>query len=276
MPERERNQRSRQASSEGSEGEIIEGERKGVEHRDSCIIRHFNHYVALSDHDKALLEELERSPAEVKAGEMLWTERAAAGEFCTLRSGWAYSFRHLENGARQILEVYLPGDIVGLREFAFSQRLAGVRMIEDGVVCRFPHAALLRLFRQSTTLTSVMFAISSRQQALLTERLVNLARRSAKQKLAHFILEVYQRLRQTEPEGGCQMRLPMSQELLADLLGLSPVHISRTFSALEEAELVHRDRHRLTIPDLQALAGQGEFDDRYLIDNLRTLLGEDT
>ncbi len=120
-----------------------------------------------------------------------------------------------------------------------------------------------------------MFAISSRQQALLTERLVNLARRSAKQKLAHFILEVYQRLRQTGPEGGCQMRLPMSQELLADLLGLSPVHVSRTFTALSEDGLVHRDRHRLTIPDLQTLARQGEFDDRYLIDNLRVLLGDD-
>ena len=243
--------------------------------RDSCIIRHFNHYLALSESDKALLEQLERSPVEVRAGDLLWAEQEEATEFCTLRSGWAFSFRHMEDGSRQVLDVFLPGDIVGLREFAFSQRLAGVQMIEDGVICRFPHAALLRLFRRSTTLTSVMFAISSRQQALLTERLVNLARRSAKQKLAHFILEMYQRLRQTEPDGGCQMRLPMSQELLADLLGLSPVHVSRTFTALDEARLLHRNRQRLMIPDLRALARQGEFDDRYLIDNSRSLLGGD-
>lgn len=243
-----------------------------MDHRDSCIVRHFNHYCALTDEEKALLDELEQDPAEAGAGALLWEERDRAAEFCTLRSGWAYSYRHLENGTRQILEVFLPGDIIGLREFAFSQRLAGVRMIEDGVVCRFPHHRLLELFRQSFTLTSVMFAISSRQQVLMTERLVNIARRSARQKLAHFLLETCQRLKQTAaPEGGEDLRLPLSQELLADLLGLSPVHVSRTFSALSEDGLVHRDRHRITIPDLQALACEGEFDERYLIDNLRPL-----
>lgn len=243
-----------------------------MEHRDSCIIRHFSHYLALSEHDKVLLNELERTPIKVEAGDLLWEEMASAEEFCSLRSGWAYSFRYLENGVRQILEVFLPGDIIGLREFAFSQRLAGVRMIEDGVICRFPHSAILRLFRQSSTLTTVMFAISSRQQALMTERLVNIARRSARQKLAHFLLEMHQRLRQTEPEGDCHLRLPMSQEVLADLLGLSPVHVSRTFTALDEDRLVHRDGHRLTIPDLQALARHGQFDDCYLIDNLGSLV----
>ncbi|MDT9694175.1 cyclic nucleotide-binding domain-containing protein, partial [Streptomyces sp. P9(2023)] len=86
----------------------------------------------------------------------------------------------LENGDRQILEVFLPGDIIGLREFAFSQRLENVRMISDGVICHFPHKRMLEVFRESLSLTSVMFAIASRQQALLTERLVNLARRSAR------------------------------------------------------------------------------------------------
>ena len=117
-----------------------------------------------------------------------------------LRSGWAYSYRHLENGDRQILEVFLPGDIIGLREFAFSQRLENVRMISDGVICHFPHKRMLEVFRESLSLTSVMFAIASRQQALLTERLVNLARRSARKKMAHFLNEMYLRLRQTNDD----------------------------------------------------------------------------
>ncbi|MBD3894863.1 Crp/Fnr family transcriptional regulator [Halomonas sp. ML-15] len=242
-----------------------------MDFKDSCIIRHFSHYCALSDDDKQLLHELEQSPTEVKAGDQLWAEGDSANEFCTLRTGWAYSFRYLENGNRQILEVYLPGDIIGLSEFAFSQRLAGVQMIEDGVVCHFPHARMLELFRQSTTLTAVLFAISSRHQALLTERLVNLARRSARQKMAHFLHEMYLRLRQTEPEGGAAFRLPLSQEQLADILGLSPVHVSRTFSALGEDGLVHRDRHQILVPDLEALACEGEFDECYLTDNVRPL-----
>lgn len=243
-----------------------------MEENKSCIIRHFSHYCSLTEEEKQLLDSLEQSPTDIKAGALLWEAGASADEFCTIKSGWAYSFRHLENGDRQILEVFLPGDIIGLREFAFSQRLDSVRMITDGVVCHFPHRRMLDIFRQSLTLTSVLFAISSRQQALLTERLVNIARRTAKQKMAHFLHEMYLRLRQTNRDIGGQFRLPLSQEQLADILGLSPVHVSRTFSVLNEEGLVFRDRHHVTIPNLDALATEGEFDDCYLTDSVRPLL----
>lgn len=243
-----------------------------MEQDKSCIIRHFSHYCSLTDDEKELLASLEESPTSIKAGTVLWEMGAPANEFCTLRSGWAYSYRHLENGDRQILEVFLPGDIIGLREFAFSQRLENVRMISDGVICHFPHKRMLEVFRESLSLTSVMFAIASRQQALLTERLVNLARRSARKKMAHFLHEMYLRLRQTNDDISGQFRLPLSQEQLADILGLSPVHVSRTFTALSEDGLVFRDRHHVTIPDLAALATEGEFDDCYLTDNVRPLL----
>ena len=68
----------------------------------SCIISHFSHYCSLTEAEKALLIELEESPTDIKAGSLLWEIDAPANEFCTLRSGWAYSYRHLENGDRQI------------------------------------------------------------------------------------------------------------------------------------------------------------------------------
>ncbi|MDG4869031.1 helix-turn-helix domain-containing protein, partial [Guyparkeria sp. 1SP6A2] len=98
------------------------------------------------------------------------------------------------------------------------------------------------------------------------------ARRSARKKMAHFLHEMYLRLRQTNDDISGQFRLPLSQEQLADILGLSPVHVSRTFTALSEDGLVFRDRHHVTIPDLEALSTEGEFDDCYLTDNVRPLL----
>nr|WP_104201925.1 Crp/Fnr family transcriptional regulator [Halomonas saliphila] len=240
--------------------------------KESCIVRHFSYYYELSEHDKSLLLALEQSPMAVETGTTLWEEGDEAKEFCTFKKGWAYSYRFLENGSRQLIELYLPGDIIGLREFAFSQRLAGVKMVEDGEVCFFPHQHLLDLFRRSFVLTSILFAIASRQQVLITERLVNLARRNARQKLAHFLLEISQRLSQTQTGSlSDSFHLPLSQELFADLLGLSPVHVSRTFSALHEAGLVHRERHHVTLHDLQALKREADFDERYLIDNMRPL-----
>ncbi|MBY5967516.1 Crp/Fnr family transcriptional regulator [Halomonas denitrificans] len=237
--------------------------------KDSCIVRHFRYYRSLSEHDQQLVEALEKSPLAVTAGSQLWEERDPANDFLTLSEGWAYSYRQLEDGSRQILEVYLPGDVIGLREYAFHQRLTGVRMIEDGVVCRFPHDRLDDIFRQSPNLTAILFAMASRQQVLLTERLVNLSRRSARQKLAHFIMEMYERLAKTAGrQQDHALRLPLSQEMLADVLGLSPVHVSRTFTALDEEGLIHRSRHRLLLPDPAALADAGQFDKRYLADSL--------
>lgn len=245
-----------------------------MSHEKSCIIKHFSHFCSLKEEEKQLLTTLEESPTNIKSGALLWEIGDPANEFCTLKSGWAYSYRHLENGDRQILEVFLPGDIIGLREFAFSERLENVRMIDNGVICHFPHKRMLNLFRRSLKLTSIMFAIGSRQQAMLTERLVTLARRTARQKMAHFLYEMYLRLRQTNPDISNQFRLPLSQEQLADVLGLSPVHVSRTFTALSEDGLVFRDRHNLTIPDLQALCDEAGFDDCYLNDNIRLVLAD--
>ncbi|MWJ28838.1 helix-turn-helix domain-containing protein [Halomonas sp. ZH2S] len=243
-----------------------------MDYSDSCIVRHFDYYCALSPKDKKILAALEENPVEIARGTSLWQEGEDADEFYTLSQGWAYSYRYLENGARQILEVYLPGEILGLQEFAFTERLEGLAMIEDGIICPFPHQRMLELFNESLTLTAVMFAIASRQQALLSERLVSISRRSARQRLAHFLHEIFLRQRQTDPRGGSKMRLPLTQEQLGDLLGMSPVHVSRTFSVLNEAKLAYRNRHHVTIPDLKALAKEGGFDERYLDSDLTCFL----
>ena len=239
---------------------------------ESCIIRHFEHYRRLNPEEKKILASLERYPEPVSAGTTLWEEGKKATEFCILSSGWAYSYRNLENGTRQIMEIFLPGDIIGLREFAFNERLDGVTMIEDGAICSFSHHRMLELFGNSLTLTAVIFAISSRQQALLCERLVTLARRTARQRLAHFLCEMYIRLEQTLYQGGSSFRLPLSQQQLGDLLGMTPVHVSRTLSAMSEEAIIFRNHHTINIPDLKVLAREANFNDRYLSANLRLLL----
>lgn len=236
--------------------------------QDSVILHQFNQYCALSAEEEALLLELEHNPRKVSAGEVIWQEDALADQFFTIRQGWAYSFRNLGDGSRQILKVYLPGDIIGMRDFAFYQRLAGVAMIEDGVICPFSHQHLLRIFQRSAALTAGLFAVACRQQAMLTERLIYMGRRTAQQRLAHFLYEMYLRLgRIGAVDQGC-FRLPLSQEQLGDTLGLSSVHVSRTFTAFRDEGLVLRDRHRVTLLEPDALARMAEFNDGYLNDRV--------
>ncbi|MFC3294261.1 Crp/Fnr family transcriptional regulator [Modicisalibacter luteus] len=239
--------------------------------QDSAIVQQFLQHCSLSEEEKVLLLELEQNPIKASAGDIIWQENSKVDQFCTISQGWAYSFRNLGDGSRQILKVYLPGDIIGMRDFAFSNRLAGVAMIEDGVVSPFSHEHLLRIFRSSTALTAGLFAIVCRQQAMLTERLINLARRTAQQRLAHFLYEMYLRLERIGAVNNGRFRLPLSQEQLGDVLGLSAVHVSRTFTAFREEGLVLRDRHRVALLDPEALAQLSEFDGTYLNDAVPAL-----
>lgn len=234
----------------------------------NAVIQGLKRHGVLSPKEESLLMGLEGNPRRVSAGEVLWQEGAGVDLFCTVREGWAYSFRNLGNGSMQILKVYLPGDIIGMRDFGFTHRLAGVAMINDGVICPFAYQQIFELFRHSPAIAACVLGAAIRQQAMLTERLVYLGRHTAQQRLAHFLYELYLRLDRIGAAENGRFMLPLSQEQLADALGLSSVHVSRTLSMLRDEGLVLRDRQYVHFPDPGALARMAEFSDAYLDESI--------
>ncbi|MFQ3790125.1 Crp/Fnr family transcriptional regulator [Halomonas sp. A29] len=235
---------------------------------DSVVMQGLGRHGALTTEDKALLLGLELNPRRVSAGEVLWQESAEVDLFCVIKEGWAYSYRNLGNGSMQILKVYLPGDIIGMRDFGFSRRLAGVAMINDGVISPFTHQQLFELFGRSPALAACIIAMAVRQQAMLTERLVYLGRYAAHERLAHFLYELYLRLARIGAVEENGFFMPLSQEQIGDALGLSAVHVSRTFSMLRDEGLIVRDRQHVVLPDPEALARLVEFNDTYIDETL--------
>ena len=227
------------------------------------VMRDLNVHGALTPEDKMLLLGLELKPRYMSAGEVLWEENDEANLFCLIKEGWAYSYRDLKNGSKQILKFYLPGDIVGLRDFGFSRRLASAAMINKGVVCPFSYQQLFELF-ESPALSIGIMATAVRQQALLSERLIYLSQYAAHEQLAHFLYELYLRLKRIGAVEDNGFLMPLSQEQIGYALGMSSVHVSRTFSMLREEGLVFRDRQHVRLPDPEALAQLIEFNDSYI------------
>ncbi|MEA2117283.1 Crp/Fnr family transcriptional regulator [Halovibrio sp. HP20-50] len=230
---------------------------------DSVVMRALSTQGALSPEDKALLLGLELSPRYMSASEVLWQESENADLFCVVKEGWAYSYRNLKNGSKQILKFYLPGDIIGIRDFGFSRRLASVAMINKGVICPFSYQQLFELFGRSSLAAGIV-ATATRQQAQLSERLIYLGKYAAHEQLAHFLYEIYLRLKRINAVEDNSFFMPLTQELISDALGMSPVHVSRTFSMLREEGLVIRKRQHVTLPDPEALARLVEFNDSYI------------
>jgi len=240
---------------------------------DTVVMRGLSIQGALSPEDKALLLGLELSPRRMSANEVLWQERADADLFCVVKEGWAYSYRSLKNGSKQNLKFYLPGDIIGMRDFGFARRLSSAAMISKGVVYPFSYQQLFELFGRSNLAVGIM-ATAIRQQAILSERLIYLGQYAAHEQLAHFLYEFYLRLKRIGAVESNTFLMPLTQQLISDALGMSPVHVSRTFSMLRDKGLVIRDRQQVTLPDPEALASLVGFNDSYIDELLPPMFTE--
>lgn len=227
---------------------------------DSCIVPHFKAYADLEPFEDELLKSLELNPREYAAGDVVRARGEHATCFFTLSSGWAYACRQLADGDRQVLDIFLPGQIMGLREVGHGHSLSDFVALTDIQVCPFPKSRITELFDQSPRLADLFMLTMAREQSILVERLVNLGRRPADQRCAHFILEMKARV---APDAS-EFVLPMSQGIIGDALGLSSVHISRTLKSLDERGLVAMQGKQVRIDDYTALTELASFEATYL------------
>lgn len=226
----------------------------------SCIVRQFSHFIELSDEEKTLLLTLEKDPKHYPGGTLVCEAGSPVKCFFTLQSGWAYSTRILADGQRQVLDIFLPGQLMGMRDIGFSSSLSDFVALSDVEACPFPQKRVTEVFSESPRLTDLLFLILAREHAMLTERVINIGRRSAEQRLAHFILEMKVRMNELENE----FELPLTQSIIGDALGLSSVHVSRTLKELRQKKLVHFSDGVVTIDSLDALIDFAGFNRTYL------------
>lgn len=101
-------------------------------------------------------------------------------------------------------------------------------------------------------------------EAILREWLVNMGQREAPQQLTHLFCELLVRLQVAGIGAADGYQFPLTQEDLADVLGITTVHVNRTLQALREEGLIVLRRHRLDIPDVERLKAYCDFDPDYL------------
>lgn len=230
----------------------------------SCIVEQFKRYADLTEDECGLLDSLENEPRSFRAGETLRAEGEQVKCFYTLRSGWAYASRTLADGERQVLDIYLPGQIMGLREVGAGSALSNIVMLTEAEACPFPHSRLAEIFEQAPRLASLFFLALAQEESMLIERIVNISRRPADQRLAHFLIEMKLRLHKTCDE----FELPMNQTVIGDALGLTAVHVSRTFKRLRDEGLVCMEEGTVKVSDANGLIQFCGFNPAYLGQNV--------
>jgi CRP-like cAMP-binding protein len=232
--------------------------------QDSPFARKLAAFVSLSGCDMRIMSELYRRRRKFSVGvDMIHQGQTDQSAF-VLASGWACSYKLLPSGARQIVDFQIPGDFLGLRSVLFRTSDHNVEPITPVQASEVHQRDLLSAFEQTPRLATAVLWAASRDEAMVVEHLVNLGRRSATERMAHFLLELGVRLRLVGMADKTGYTCPLSQYLLADALGLSAVHVNRVLRELREEGLVTFQRGRVVYDDYDALVEFADFDRGYL------------
>lgn len=221
-------------------------------------------FVALNETELKLLDQLHGRRKSFPARRDMIHEGQVERSAYILASGWVCSYKILPDGRRQIVDFQIPGDFLGLRSVLFRTADHNVEPITAVQASEVRGQDLLDAFNAAPRLAAAVLWAASRDEAMVVEHLVDIGRRDAKQRMAHFLLELGARLRLVGLGTSSGYSCPLTQYLLADALGLSAVHVNRVLRELREDGLLTFQQGKVTFNDYEGLVTFSEFDRHYL------------
>jgi CRP-like cAMP-binding protein len=159
-------------------------------------------------------------------------------KLCFVKDGYAVRYKLLRNGKRQILNVILPGDVVGLPGSFYERAVYSVTAITDLRMNVCSLDAYVQLCYRHPQYGLALSWIAVQEATTYAEHVIDVGRRTPVERLSHFLLELHDRLQAVGRAEKTRFRLPFSQEVIADVLGLSVPHLNRMMQQLRAEKLI--------------------------------------
>ncbi|HEY1614949.1 MAG TPA: Crp/Fnr family transcriptional regulator [Rhizomicrobium sp.] len=225
------------------------------------VIRRLSQFADLSREEIAILVSLTENTQEVPAGTELVHEGQLMDMPRLLMAGWACRFRVLPDGRRQIFEFVLPGDMYGLclrpQAIALTSSMALTPVV---IADAGPLSDVIKSEAETHPgLSRACFSTASLEEAYLLNQLMRVGRQTAYERTAHFILEIRERLEVVGLAGETTVAIPLTQETMADALGLSVVHLNRTLQQLRRDQLIEFKSGMVRLLEPERLADVADF-----------------
>ncbi len=222
----------------------------------SCPLRALPLFTEHTPTEVALIESIKREQIVVQADRSIIHEGQTSAPLYTLLSGWAFRFKTLSDGRRQILNFLLAGDFIGVQQKMGDASAHGVQALGDVVLCVFQRDAVWELHRSAPTLGFAVTWLTAHEESLVDDTLLSVGRRSAEERIATLLVVLYKRVAALMPEIDARavgVPFPLTQQHVADGLGLSLVHTNKTLRKLERRGLHRIEDGRLCLLDVNAL-----------------------
>jgi len=212
---------------------------------------------------KGELQRMASPPIFVPAKTDYVLEGAKPSKSSLLLTGFACRYTLMPDGRRQITAIHVPGDFVDLHSLPLEVMDHTVAALTDCQFSAADHRDLLRIISDDPDLALALWRLTLLDGALHREWIVAFAM-NAVEHLAHLLCELFVRLKVVGLTEGPSFEFPVTQEVLAETLGLSPVHVNRTLQDLRANQLIAFDRGLVTILDWTGLREVGKFDAGHL------------
>lgn len=216
----------------------------------ACPLRRLPLFANATSAEVDFIETFKMGELHGKAGGTIYLEGATSPHLFTLLSGWAFRYKTLPDGRRQILNYVLPGDFIGLQTTLAETLDHGIEALTDVRLCVFSRDRLADLFRNQPSLALDVTWLAARDERILDDHLLSIGRRRSRERIAYLLWHLMTRGRESglvDDDG--VLVLPMTQQHLADTLGLSLVTFNKTLQRLRATGIFVFGDRRLKIVD---------------------------
>ncbi|MEG8058532.1 Crp/Fnr family transcriptional regulator [Sphingomonas sp. 22L2VL55-3] len=221
-------------------------------------------HAPISVEDRVALFELPYASRFFEAGSYLLRDGDTPDRCGMLVSGFAYRHKISIEGLRQIVSILIPGEVYDLQQLHLATADNNVQTLTRCEIVTISHKALRRLASERPSVAHALFVTTIVELSMSRKWLLNIGRLNARKRIAHLLCEFAFRLDKHDLPPGQAYELPMTQEQLADALGLTAVHVNRISKGLVNDGLIALSKRGVTIPNWELLVAEAGFNSRYL------------
>lgn len=220
---------------------------------EACPLRTLHVLRDFTPDELAFVAGFKSGELNPEAGSSVLLQGTNSPHLYTVLSGWAFRYKTLPDGRRQILNYALPSDFLGLQASIFNEMQHSVEALTDMVLCIFERDKLWHLYSGHPTLAFDLTWLAAREEQILDEHLLSVGRRSAVERTAFLLLHLFLRAEQLGMTDGDFIRFPFTQQHVADTLGMSLVHTNKTLRKLTAARVIRWKDRTFELLDRDAL-----------------------
>jgi CRP-like cAMP-binding protein len=186
------------------------------------------------------------------------------GPVFVVLEGWGCRYKLLPEGTRQITSFLMPGDCCDLHASVLNYMEHSIATLTTARVALVPRGLMEKLIETRPAITRAFWWTQLVDEDTLRAWIVSMGRRNGLQRVAHLMCELYVRARNIGLTQGDSFELPLTQTVIADALGLTPIHVNRLLRKLRLSGVMTLSGGSLVIADIGKLAAVAGFDDNYL------------